>query len=71
MTLGTDSKLNTFLTQNVGKLPNMKESVVVTTSAHCGGTFVMNEGKALLLIMACMVLGTLILNAIVYSFLFT
>ena len=71
MTLGTDSKLNTFLTQNVGKLPNMKESVVVTTSAHYGGTFVMNEGKALLLIMACLVLSTLILNAIVYTFLFT
>ena len=71
MTLGTDSKLNTFLTQNVGKLLNMKESVVVTTSVHYGGTFVMNEGKALLLIMAFMVLGTLILNAIVYTALFT
>jgi hypothetical protein len=71
MTLGTDSKLNTFLTQNVGKLLNMKESVVVTTSAHYGGTSAMNEGKALLLIMAFMVLGTLILNAIVYTALFT
>ena len=70
MTLGTDSKLNTFLTQNVGKLPNMKESVVVTISAHYGGTFVMNEGQALLLIMAFMVLGTLILNAIVFTALF-
>ena len=71
MTLGTDSKLNTFLTQNVGKLPSMRESVVVTTSAHYGGTFVMNEGKALLLMMAFMVLGTLVLNAIVYTALFT
>ena len=71
MTLGTDLKLSTFLTQTVGKLLNMKESVVVTTNAHYGGTFVMNEGKALLLIMACLVLSTLILNAIVYTFLFT
>ena len=71
MTLGTDLKLNTFLTQTVGKLLNMKESVVVTTSAHYGGTFVMNEGKALLLMMAFMVLGTLVLNAIVYTALFT
>ena len=31
----------------------------------------MNEGKALLLIMACLVLGTLVLNAIVYTVLFT
>jgi hypothetical protein len=71
MTLGTDLKLSTFLTQTVGKLLNMKESVVVTTNAHYGGTFVMNEGKALLLIMACLVLSTLILNAIVYTVLFT
>ena len=71
MTLGTDSKLNTFLTQTVGKPLSMRESVVVTTSAHYGGTSAMNEGQALLLIMAIMVLGTLILNAIVYSFLFT
>ena len=70
MILGTDSKLNTFLTQNVGKLLNMRGSVVVTTSAHYGGTFVMNEGQALLLIMAFMVLGTLILNAIVFTALF-
>ena len=71
MTLGTDLNLNTFLTQSVGKLPSMRGSVVVTTSAHYGGTFVMNEGKALLLMMAFMVLGTLILNAIVYTALFT
>ena len=71
MTLGTDLKLNTFLTQNVGKLLNMKESVVVTTSAHYGGTSVMNEGQALLLIMAFMVLGTLVLNAIVFTALFS
>ena len=71
MTLGTDLKLNTFLTQNVGKLLNMKESVVVPTSAHCGGTSAMNEGKALLLIMEFMVLGTLVLNAIVFTALFS
>ena len=71
MTLGTDSKLNTFLTQIVGKLLNMKESVVVTTSAHYGGTSAMNEGKALLLMMAFMVLGTLVLNAIVFTALFS
>jgi len=71
MTLGTDLKLNTFLTQNVGKLPSMRGSVVVRTSAHYGGTFAMNEGKALLLIMAFMVLGTLVLNAIVFTALFS
>ena len=70
MTLGTDLKLNIFLTQSVGKLPSMRGSVVVTTSAHYGGTFVMNEGQALLLIMAFMVLSTLILNAIVFTALF-
>jgi len=71
MTLGTDSKLNTFLTQNVGKLPNMRGSVVVTTSAHYGGTSAMNEGQALLLIMTIMVIGTLVLNFIVYTALFS
>ena len=71
MTLGTDLKLNTFLTQTVGKLLNMKESVVVTTNAHYGGTSAMNEGKALLLMMAFMVLGTLVLNAIVFTALFS
>ena len=71
MTLGTDSNLNTFLTQSVGKLLNMRGSVVVTTSAHYGGTSAMNEGKALLLMMAFMVLGTLILNAIVFTALFS
>ena len=70
MTLGTDLKLNTFLTQSVGKLLSMRGSVVVTTSAHYGGTSAMNEGQALLLIMACMVLGTLILNAIVFTAIF-
>ena len=71
MTLGTDSNLNTFLTQSVGKLLNMRGSVVVTTSAHYGGTSAMNEGKALLLMMAFMVLGTLVLNAIVFTALFS
>ena len=71
MTLGTDSKLNTFLTQNVGNLPSMRGSVVVTTSAHYGGTSAMNEGKALLLMMAFMVLGTLVLNAIGFTALFS
>tara|TARA_Y100000356_G_scaffold132780_1_gene138697 strand:+ start:1014 stop:1229 length:216 start_codon:yes stop_codon:yes gene_type:complete len=71
MTLGTDLKLNTFLTQSVGKLPSMRGSVVVTTSVHYGGTSAMNEGKALLLIMAFMVLGTLVLNAIVFTALFS
>jgi len=71
MTLGTDLKLNTFLTQSVGKLPSMRGSVVVTTSAHYGGTSAMNEGKALLLMMAFMVLGTLVLNAIVFTALFS
>ena len=49
----------------------MRVSVVVTTSAHYGGTSAMNEGQALLLIMAFMVLGTLVLNAIVFTALFS
>ena len=71
MTLGTDLKLNTFLTQSVGKLPSMRGSVVVTTSVHYGGTSAMNEGQALLLIMTIMVIGTLVLNFIVYTALFS
>ena len=71
MTLGTDLKLNTFLTQSVGKLLSMRGFVVVITSAHCGETSAMNEGKALLLMMAFMVLGTLVLNAIVFTALFS
>jgi hypothetical protein len=49
----------------------MRGFVVVITSAHCGGTSAMNEGKALLLMMAFMVLGTLVLNAIVFTALFS
>tara|TARA_R100000654_G_scaffold26860_1_gene50555 strand:+ start:6771 stop:6917 length:147 start_codon:yes stop_codon:yes gene_type:complete len=43
----------------------MNESARVTTNANGLGTSVMTEGRALILIMAIMVVGTLLLNAIV------
>ena len=65
------SQVNTLLTQIVGKMQSMNVCAKVTITVNFGGTFVMSEGTALLLIMVGLVIGTLILNAIVYSFLFT
>ena len=50
---------------SVGKHPSMNESARVTTNANGSGTSVMTEGRALILIMAIMVVGTLLLNALV------
>jgi len=41
------------------------------TTVNFGGTFVMNEGTALLLMMTLMVIGTMVLNFIVFTALFT
>jgi hypothetical protein len=43
----------------------MNESARVTTNANGLGTSVMTEGRALILTMVIMVVGTLLLNAIV------
>ena len=51
--------------RSVGKQPSMNESARVTTNANGSGIFVMTEGKALILIMAICVVGTLLLNAVV------
>ena len=50
---------------SVGKQPSMNESARVTTNANGLGTSVMTEGRALILTMVIMVVGTLLLNAIV------
>ena len=43
----------------------MNESARVTTNANGSGTFVMTEGKALILTMVICVVGTLLLNDLV------
>ena len=50
---------------SVGKQPSMNESARVTTNANGLGTSVMTEGRALILTMVIMVVGTLLLNAVV------
>jgi len=64
------SHVNTLLTQIVGKMQSMNVCAKVTTTVNFGGIFVMNEGQALLLIMTSMVIGTLVLNYIVFTALF-
>ena len=53
---------------NVGRQPSMNEFVKETTSVNFGGTSVMTEGKALIITMVIMVVGTFLLNAIVQGF---
>ena len=53
---------------NVGKQPSMNEFVKETTTVNFGGTSVMTEGKALIITMVIMVVGTFLLNAIVQGF---
>jgi hypothetical protein len=43
----------------------MNESARGTTNANGSGTFAMTEGRALILTMVIMVVGTLLLNAVV------
>ena len=43
----------------------MNESVKETTTVNFGGTFVMNEGQALIMIMVMAVTFTLALNVVV------
>ena len=51
--------------QSVGKQPSMNEYARVTINASGLGTSVMTEGRALILTMVIMVVGTLLLNAVV------
>jgi len=53
---------------SVGKQPSMNESARGITTVNSGGTFVMNEGHALLLLMICGVIATLALNMVVQGF---
>ena len=58
---------NTFRlgNRNVGKHPNMNECASQIITVNFGGTFVMNEGQALIMIMVIAVTFTLLLNSIV------
>jgi len=49
----------------------MNVYVKVTITANSGGTFVMSEEQALLLMMSLMVIGTIVLNFIVVTALFS
>ena len=53
---------------SVGKQPSMNESARGITTVNSGGTFVMNEGHALFLLMICAVMITLALNMVVQGF---
>ena len=50
---------------NVGKQPSMNEYAKEITTVSFGGTFAMNEGHALFLLMICAVVLTLALNIVV------
>ena len=50
---------------NVGRQRNMNESVKEITTVNFGGTFVMNEGQALIMLMVIAVTFTLALNIVV------
>jgi hypothetical protein len=54
--------------QSVGKMPSMNEYVKEITTVNFGGTFVMNEGHALFLLMMLAVVMTLALNVVVQGF---
>ena len=62
----TDLQLNIFrhFNQSVGKQPNMREYVRGITTVNFGGTFVMNEGQSLIMIMVIAVTFTLALNIV-------
>ena len=63
-------QLNTFRLGNrsVGKMRSMNEYARAITTVNFGGTFVMNEGHALFLLMIGGVVATLALNMVVQGF---
>ena len=60
-----DLRLNTFHlgSPNVGKQPSMNEYARQIITVNFGGTFVMNEGQNLFLMITILIVGTVILNA--------
>ena len=63
-----DLQINTFQRLSVGKQPSTSESVRAITTVNSGGTFAMNEGHALFLLMIGAVVITLALNMVVQGF---
>jgi len=65
-----DLQLNTFHlgSQSVGKMPSMNEYAKEITTVNSGGTFVMDEGHVLFLLMMLAVVLTLALNMVVQGF---
>jgi len=63
-------QLNTFHLGNrsVGKMPSMNAYAKEITTVNSGGTFVMDEGHALFLLMMLAVVVTLALNVVVQGF---
>tara|TARA_R100001440_G_scaffold11597_1_gene20565 strand:- start:1126 stop:1350 length:225 start_codon:yes stop_codon:yes gene_type:complete len=54
--------------QSVGKMPSMNVYVTEITTVNFGGTFVMDEGHVLFLLMMLAVVMTLALNVVVQGF---
>jgi len=54
--------------QSVGKMRSMNEYARAITTVNSGGTFVMNEGHALFLLMIGAVVVTLALNMVAQGF---
>ena len=54
--------------QSVGKMPSMNVYARAITTVNFGGTFVMNEGHALFLLMIGAVVVTLALNMVAQGF---
>ena len=54
--------------QSVGKMPSMNEYARAITTVNFGGTFVMDEGHVLFLLMMLAVVMTLTLNVVVQGF---
>ena len=65
-----DLQLNTFHlgSLSVGKQPSMNECAKAIITVNGLGTFVMNEGHLLFLLMICGVVVTLALNMVVQGF---
>ena len=65
-----DSQRNTFRlgNQSVGKMQSMNVYAKGITTVNFGGTFVMDEGHVLFLLMMLAVVMTLALNVVVQGF---
>jgi len=63
-----DLQISTFQRLSVGKMPSTREYASQIITVNFGGTFVMDEGHALFLLMICAVVVTLALNMVVQGF---